>query len=210
MGQVKKWQKVTIGILVAALIAVVASIITRNVDTTAANNQAGYTEQAETQTRDYDAELAEEVTVPETSQAQKVPTAKEIANELYKQFEKNYGKAYQKNTANNSFFNPKYTVSGEGVQIAPYHVWYQDGKMYADCYVINANPVTVTNINVEDFELANENGVIADYSFGLLPGTTLAPNEYTSYTFIFPKGTFEKANLTNMIDSQSETTWDYY
>lgn len=206
MGQVKKWQKVTIGILVAALIAVVASIITRNVDTTAANNQAGYTEQAETQTRDYDAELAEEITVPETSQAQKVPTAKEIANELYKRFEKNYGKAYQKNTAN-EFYNPYFEAHGNGIQIVPYHIWYQGNSMYADCWVVNMEPRTVNVINVDDFAIRNNDGVLAEAGFGQLNRGAIGPGQYVSHRFIFDPGSFVKGDLTGALRWHSDTTW---
>lgn len=209
MGQVKTWQKVTIGILVAALIAVVASIITRNADANAANSQPSYAAEAETQTSDYYGELADETYVPETTKEQKAPalSEKKIADELFKDFEKHYGKAYQKNSAN-EFFNPYFECHGDGIQISPYHIWYQGNNMYADCWIVNMNSRTADNIYVDDFSISNNDGVLADANFGQLSRGSIEPGHYVSHRFIFQPGTFEKGDLTGLLHWNSHSSYD--
>lgn len=209
MGQVKTWQKVTIGILVAALIAVVASIITRNADANAANSQPSYAAEAETQTSDYYGELADETYVPETTKEQKAPalSEKKIADELFKDFEKHYGKVHQKGSAN-EYYNTHYDVYGTGVHIIPFHIWYADGKMYADSYVVNMQPNYVKNISVNDYQIGNGTNLVAEDSFGPLNGNIeLAPGQHVTHLFVFPQGSFAKSDFSDGIQFFAESTW---
>lgn len=109
----------------------------------------------------------------------------------------------------NEYYNPYFNAHGSSVQIIPYHVWYQDGKMYADCYVVNMEPNTVKNIYVNELALGNSNGqVIADASFGKINGMTLAPRDYASHRFVFQNGSFKNnVNLRNGIQYNARTSW---
>lgn len=109
----------------------------------------------------------------------------------------------------NEFYNPNVSMKGSSVQIVPYHVWYQDNKMYADCYVANNTNFYVWNISVDRLEIGNSKGqVIADAGFGTINGS-LSPKSYGKHRFIFRKGTFKKADLTKGIRYAASTRFDY-
>ncbi len=209
METVKTWQKVTIAVLALALVGVIAAAAVHARDAKMMSsyepNGAGITETSES------AEYHEPVVIDETTKApvvvqQRVPSAKEIEKELQKQFKKQYG--HRSNTPN-EFFNLNYDVDGSSVHIIPIHIWYQNGKMYADSYVVNTTPNTVTNIRVNDYELSNSEGLFAQDEFGLLnPNTTLAPGQYTICRFVFPEGNFAETDLTNGVHFYAQTHWD--
>lgn len=210
METVKTWQKVTIAVLALALVGVIAAAAVHARDAKMMSsyepNGAGITETSES------AEYHEPVVIDETTKApvvvqQRVPSAQEIANEMYKQFEKHYGNGYK--NSSNEFYNPDYHLEGDGVHIIPFHVWYQNGKLYADSYVANMNPFGVKNIRVNDYELANDEQMVADAAFGKLNANIkLKPGEYTTHRFVFPAGSFQYADLTNGIQFNAQTNWD--
>lgn len=116
-------------------------------------------------------------------------------------------------SANSSseYYNPYFNATGNGVQIIPYHVWYGDGKMYADSYVVNCTKNNVKNINVSRLKIYTSNGTkIADSSFGKIKDMSLAPGRYGKHRFTFSSGTFKKANLSNGIKYNASTTWTNY
>lgn len=107
----------------------------------------------------------------------------------------------------NEFYNPKATIVGTGIQVIPYHVWYKGNKMYADCYLVNMESSTVTNLNVNQIKISTSEGVIADASFGAIKDLALKPKEYITHRFVFRKGTFKEADLTKGIQYNAETSW---
>lgn len=109
---------------------------------------------------------------------------------------------------NNEFYNPNVTASGETVHIIPYHIWYQNGKMYSDCYVVNINENMVFNIVIDELQISNENEIIGDANFGEIKGLTLEPGQYVTHRFIFQKGTFKKSDLTKGISYYARSRWE--
>lgn len=107
----------------------------------------------------------------------------------------------------NEFYNPKTTIIGTGIQVIPYHVWYKGNRMYVDCYIVNMESSTITNLNVNEIIISNSEGVIADAAFGAIKGLALNPKEYAIHRFVFRKGTFKEVDLTKGIQYNAETTW---
>lgn len=114
-------------------------------------------------------------------------------------------------SSSSEYYNPYFNASGSGVQIIPYHVWYGDGKMYADSYVVNCTNNNVKNINVSRLRIYTSNGTkIADASFGKIKNMSLAPGRYGKHRFTFSNGKFKKANLSNGIRYNASTSWTNY
>lgn len=108
----------------------------------------------------------------------------------------------------NEFYQPYFNAHGSGVQVIPAHVWYKNGNMYADCYVVNMQRNNVTNIVVNRLALYNNSGKIADAGFGKINGMSLAPGQYATHRFVFQKGSFKKgADLTKNLNSKYNTSY---
>lgn len=206
MEKVKTWQKVTIAVL--ALVSVIAAAAVHAHDARMMSGYeadgAGITETTES------AEYHEPVVIDETTKApvvqQRAPSAQEVANEMYKQFEKHYGNVHE--NASNEFYNTDFEVHGdEGVSIIPYHIWYQNGKMYADSYVVNRTSNVLSVFYVDDFSISNEDGMLADGNFGTLDLGSLEPYHYVQHRFIFDEGDFIKGDLTHHLKWNSHVQW---
>ena len=85
---------------------------------------------------------------------------------------------YFRNDANN-------TYDVNCVSVKPRYVYWKDGTLYAECFVINGYNRYVSNINVEKIAISNKSGVIATANFGLLDGVVLAPYTHITWTFSF-------------------------
>lgn len=108
----------------------------------------------------------------------------------------------------NEYYSPYFNAHGSGVQVIPAHVWYKNGNMYADCYIVNMQRNNVTNITVKRLALYNNSGKIADAAFGRINGLALAPGQYVSHRFVFQKGTYKKgANLTKSLNAKYNTSY---
>lgn len=207
MEKVKTWQKVTIAVLALALVSVIAAAAVHARDARMMNSYeadgAGITETTES------AEYHEPVVIDETTKApvvqQRAPSAQKVAKEMYKQFEKHYGNAYR--NSSNEFYNPDFDIDGESVYIIPYHIWYQNGEMYADSYVVNATPNLASVIYVDDFSISNEDGMLADGNFGTIDLGSLEPYHYVQHRFIFDKGDFIKGDLTHHLKWNFHVQW---
>ena len=89
--------------------------------------------------------------------------------------------------ATNEFFNSSnFAYDINLLSIKPRHVYWQDGKLVAECFVINGFSHTVYGIEVKSLRFSNNDGLIAETSFGSLEGMVLAPYQYAVHTFIFP------------------------
>lgn len=90
----------------------------------------------------------------------------------------------------NEFYNPNnYVMANNCINILPYHIYYKDNYLYAECYITNGYYYRVYNINVNKLVFSNGNGVIASGSFGIIAnGAAIAARSYRTYTFIFDPG----------------------
>ncbi len=192
---VTNFSRRTIAVILAILVAVSSSILT-----------AVSTPQAET---------------PTGPQLQRVEKSNDEQSNQYNgsnpeiwhspKADKNSGTHFLKNQlrdGTSEFYNPNMTFSGNGVNIAPYHIWYQDGKMIADCYVANLESFTIINISVDELRINAENKRAADAEFGELSGVKIAPYCYVKHRFIFRKGTFNNVDLSDGIDFYANTAWN--
>lgn len=88
---------------------------------------------------------------------------------------------------NTSFYNDNnlgYNV--DSITINPRHVYWEDGKLVAECFVINGFSHSIYNVDIESFALGNNAGIIASASFGVLDDVVIAPYSYIVWTFVFP------------------------
>lgn len=111
----------------------------------------------------------------------------------------------------NEFRNDlNYAYDLNSVSVKPKHVYWQDGKLYAQCFVINGLGQTVYNVNIKGFRLSNESVNIAEASFGVLSGVSIAPYSYIVRTFVFPADCIitPDADLSSLI-SYSSTSYAY-
>lgn len=108
------------------------------------------------------------------------------------------------------YFNPNVSIDGIGTNIVPIHVWYQNGKLYAECYIVNLSEEYVTDVDVERLALKFDGKLVADRAFGRIENINLKPFGYTTYKFEYPKGTFKKADLTQDIQYSSQTSYLHY
>ena len=113
---------------------------------------------------------------------------------------------------NNEFYNlNNYCMLDNTVNIMPYHIYYKDNNLYAECYVINGFNHTVYNINVTNLSFYNASGKIADAFFGIIGnGGYIAARSYATYTFIFSPGYYIKdATLNTMIECKFNCINEY-
>ena len=85
---------------------------------------------------------------------------------------------YFRNENNNYYDN-------NAVSVRPRYVYWQDGKLIAECFVINGFGHAVHNIRVESLSFSNHTTNIASASFGTLENVTLAPYTHVIWTFEF-------------------------
>ncbi len=96
------------------------------------------------------------------------------------------------------------------VNINSKHVWYQDGMLYAECFVTNGLPNTAYNIYVDAIEISNGSSVIAYDGFGQLEGAVIAPNSYIVWTFVFPADSVALQNADlSYLAVRSSTYYNY-
>lgn len=87
---------------------------------------------------------------------------------------------------NNYFLNEtNNAIDANAVAIKPRHVYWENGQLVAECFVINGFPHTVGNINVKALEIYNESGQIASGGFGELQGLVLPSGYHGVWKFVF-------------------------
>ncbi len=79
---------------------------------------------------------------------------------------------------NNNWFNVN------SITINPKRVYWQDGKLYAECFIVNGYDYTVYNIKVNKLTFSNDSGKLAEGSFPIL-NITLPTHTHYVHTFIF-------------------------
>ena len=87
---------------------------------------------------------------------------------------------------NNYFLNENNNgIDANAVSIKPRYVYWDNGKLVAECFVINGFPHTVGNIQVKALEIYNEAGLIASGGFGELQGLVLPSGYHGVWKFVF-------------------------
>ncbi len=91
------------------------------------------------------------------------------------------------NPTTNVFFNDQNNAFDvNALSIKPRYVYWKDGDLYAECFVINGYSHNVFNIDVKSITISNKSGVIAEGTdFGKLNGITLAPRTHVVWGFKF-------------------------
>ena len=96
---------------------------------------------------------------------------------------------------NNNFYDK------DAVSVRPKYVYWHDGKLVAECFVVNGFDHPVFNINVKKLSFSNGDGLIAEGAFGKLDGVTLQPHTHIVWTFTFSADCIAKygADITSLI-----------
>lgn len=96
---------------------------------------------------------------------------------------------------NNNFYDQN------AVSVRPKHVYWENGKLVAKCFVVNGFNHPVFNIEVKNLSFSNKDGLIAEGAFGKLNGVTLQPYTHIEWTFTFPADCIAKygADITSLI-----------
>ncbi len=88
--------------------------------------------------------------------------------------------------SDNYFFNENNNgIDTNAVSIKPRYVYWENGQLVAECFVINGFPHTVGNINVKALEIYNESVLIASGGFGELQGLVLPSGYHGVWKFVF-------------------------
>ncbi len=88
--------------------------------------------------------------------------------------------------SDNYFFNENNNgIDTNAVSIKPRYVYWENGQLVAECFVINGFPHTIANINVKALEIYNESGLIASGGFGELQGLVLPSGYHGVWKFVF-------------------------
>jgi hypothetical protein len=93
----------------------------------------------------------------------------------------------QQNTssAQNIFRSDSYNIDYNMVSIYPRYVRYEDGKLIAECFVVNGCSRSAYNITVENLEFSNQSGLIAKGYFGRLDNLVIPSHGFAIMTFTF-------------------------
>lgn len=97
------------------------------------------------------------------------------------------------------------------VSIRPRYMYWDNGVLVAECFVINGLSVNVYNINVENLEFSNGSVKIAQAAFGVMQNAVIAPYSHVIWTFYFDTNCVLSANadLTGFMNCVSNTSYNY-
>ena len=109
-------------------------------------------------------------------------------------------------TIGNTYYYPESNTISEGqVTVSPYRLFWSDGYLVAECYIINGTQKTINNVCVNHLSFSNANGTFAAGNFTKINATSIPPRKHVTYTFIFSKAAVLNygADLTTHIYSYS-------
>ena len=112
----------------------------------------------------------------------------------------------------NYFYNDtNYFYDLNTVSVKPRYVYWENGMLIAECFVINGFDVPVYNVNVDSLEFSNSAGKFAGAAFGTLQGASIAPYSYIVWTFTFPADCVfsNNADLTGVVNTAYKTNYSY-
>lgn len=106
---------------------------------------------------------------------------------------------------NNNYFDV------DQVTIRPRYIYWDNGTLVAECFVINGLPVSVFNINVNNLVFSNDNVKIAEAGFGVMQNAVIAPYSHVVWTFYFNADCVNSTNadLTGNINCVFNTAYNY-
>ena len=90
-------------------------------------------------------------------------------------------------TVQNVYFNENNNYyDANTITIRPRYVYWENGELVAECFVINGFSYNVFNMNVKFLSFSNTSGLVASGdNFGVLSNLTLEPYTYAIHTFRF-------------------------
>ena len=104
--------------------------------------------------------------------------------------------------ADNYFINNNNNIiTANELTIRPKHVYWENGKLVAKCFIINGTPKTVNAVKVDSIEFSNTEGRIAIAGFGILENAPkISSNGHIEWTFVFGADCIENsgANLKTL------------
>jgi hypothetical protein len=83
-------------------------------------------------------------------------------------------------TKNEYINNENTAFPEEGLAFRPKHVYYENGQLIAECFVINAQAHAVTNVEVS-LRIENAEGIIAEADFIATPMLDIGSNTYEGF-----------------------------
>jgi len=92
------------------------------------------------------------------------------------------------------------TVAEDKVDLILKHIYWENDVLIAKCIITNGYDTPVANITVTDFTVKNQNGIIANQSFGVINnGNALSSGEHIEWIFTFDKDSVSipNADLTD-------------
>ena len=87
-------------------------------------------------------------------------------------------------------------IKKDTLSINPSELYYDGNDLVAVCYICNGYSKTLKDIDVVEFTISNDKGVIASKGFGILKDVTIAPDKSSKWTFRF-SGSDIKQNPDN-------------
>lgn len=86
------------------------------------------------------------------------------------------------------------------VVVKPRYMYWNNGVLYAECYIVNGCDYTVSGIEVETLSFANDSGEFAWASFGELVDVTIPPYMNIIWTFVYTEDAviMPNADLNNV------------
>ena len=84
----------------------------------------------------------------------------------------------------NTYFFNRPEVEAGVVKIVPHSVWWEDGQLKANCYIMNGLDVRISDIQVNELTFSNKDGVIASASFETL-NMELYSGDIYCWKFVF-------------------------
>lgn len=89
--------------------------------------------------------------------------------------------------AGNEYTGSEKDTTAGRINISPKHLYYKNGKFYAECFVVNGYSQAVHNVKITRLTFTNGNGKMAEAAFGVLNGGASIPAGATVITtFCFP------------------------
>ncbi len=115
----------------------------------------------------------------------------------------------------NSFFlnESNFAYDLNAVSVKPRYVYWENGELVAECFVINGFDHNVYNVDVTALSFSTPtNGTIAyAEDFGILEGVVIPPYSYITWTFRFTEDCVESygANLSETLTCRCSTSNSY-
>ena len=114
--------------------------------------------------------------------------------------------AYKANLVNNVFENPGNNFITEGaVTVRPYKMYWSNGCLIADCYIINGTKNDLKNVSVDALSFSNAQGNMAKDTFSGAIIKSLPAGTHATWSFVFPSSAVNNygADLSSYISTCS-------